>query len=97
MRTTITTWAELPDTPYYVTSTDTFMSGWGPARYRRNIVLLPCESREVAEIVAANARGRSEQEDVTIQAGRPYLQPHHLYSLLSRENAERWYTPGAWS
>lgn len=85
---------EIPDAPFYVLSNDTFMSGWGWAQGRINTVILPAYSLEEAEIIAENARNRSDQQRVRIVGNKPKLRRDVHYSLLTRENAGRWYEPG---
>lgn len=97
MSTTVTTTAEIPPAPYYVLSNDTFMSGWGHAEGKTNTVILPCESADEAKIVADNARARSDQKRVRIVTRKPRLQAGHLYSLMDRHEASRWYEPGYFS
>lgn len=90
---------ELPLAPFYVTALDTFMSGWGPARDRKNVLVIPCESEEEAAVVAANARGRSEMEQVCIHTDKPALPGaggSRLYSLLTKARSASWYKPGTW-
>lgn len=90
---------ELPLAPFYVTALDSFLSGWGPARGRKNVVILPCASEEEAAVVAANARGRSEMEQVCIHTDKPALPGaggSRLYSLLTKARSANWYKPGTW-
>lgn len=51
---------------WYVTSTDSFMSGWGGAKGKINKVYVPCASYAEAERVAAYASSRREQKYVSI-------------------------------
>ena len=91
--------SELPHAPYYVTATDTFMSGWGPATRRHNVVVIPCESAEEAALVMANANGRGDMVDVGVEPNPPALLGAGaavLYSLLTRDRAGAWFTPGRW-
>ena len=46
---------------YYVKTVDTFMSGWGKAEDKVNILVFLCDSMDEAEIVAENAGNRSDQ------------------------------------
>lgn len=85
---------QIPPAYAYVLANDSFMSGWGPATGKVNTVILPCASWEEAEIVAQNARNRSEMRRVRIVARKPRLQRGHLYSLFDREFASRWYEKG---
>jgi len=90
---------EIPTSKFYVTCKDTFMSGWGPARGADNILILPCDTVEEAEIVKANAENRSDQKNIEIHVSKPYLLSCKtvVYSLMNREDASRWYESGVWS
>lgn len=97
MSNTVTSRSEIPSARFYVLANDSFMSGWGQAEGKTNTVILPCTDWEEAKTVEANARARSEMRRVRITGAKPTLRPHVLYSLLNREHAERWYTPGGFA
>ncbi len=86
--------AQIPDAPYYVLSNDTFMSGWGHARGHVNTIILPAYSLVEAEVIAQNARSRTDQTRVRIVGNKPRMRRGVAYSLLTRETADRWYEPG---
>lgn len=97
MSTNVTAQSEIPDAPYYVLSNDTFMSGWGLAKGKTNTLIFPCETREEAETVRENALYRTDQKRVRVLVRKPQLRTSRVYySLTDREEAEAWYTPGAW-
>lgn len=83
--------SDIPKAPYYVVAIDTFMSGWGEARDRTNKVVLPCESRRVAEKVLEYAQGRSEMRQAKIITKKPRFTEYIAWSLLTRETAHAWY------
>tara|TARA_R110000751_G_scaffold28003_3_gene73459 strand:+ start:685 stop:999 length:315 start_codon:yes stop_codon:yes gene_type:complete len=88
---------DLPSSPYYVTATDTYCSGWGGAANKLNRVILPCESQGEAEVVADNARSRSDMADVTVHRGESGVMPVTrgiVFSLMGQADAARWYEPG---
>lgn len=97
--------SEIPAAPWYVTMNDSFMSGWGGARGKIASYVYPCASFEEAEAVAANARARTDQRRVNIVSGhdkagfqrRPRLQRGHIYQVVTRADAPRWYEPGAFA
>lgn len=93
MSTLITERKQIPDTPYYVLSTDTFMSGWGMSDGRDNIIILPCANRKEAEYMRLRIkRTRTDQKRVRVIACKPRLDLRlHTYSLFTPENAEAWY------
>ena len=93
----ITSAGEIPNTPYYVTCTDQFMSGWGKSEGLTNRLILPCESQEEAWIVHDNAKGRTDQKNVQMCTTKPRLQSSgYLYQLMTKDDATNWYTEGTW-
>lgn len=84
--------------PYYVTMTDKFLSGWGessgkPARY-----VALCESLEEACVVFENAKARGDQRSIKIVNGissaGSKIMTNGGYRVMSRETSENWYKPG---
>lgn len=57
---------------YYVTMTDKFMSGWGKAQGKVNKLVISCNTYQEANIVAYNAKRRSEMKNVNILDHKPY-------------------------
>jgi len=95
MSKTITSVDAIPAAHYYVLSDDAFMSDWGEAQGLVNTIILPVASRDEADVVATNARNRDEQRNVRILDRTPALSSGVIYTLMDRESAARWYTPGA--
>lgn len=91
---TITERSQIPDAPVYVLCNDSFMSGWGQARGRVNTIILPCADTHEASIVMENAAARSDQKRIRMVGAKPRLRPGILYSLLTKDGADRWYTRG---
>jgi hypothetical protein len=58
-------------TQFYVTMLDTFMSGWGMAKGKDNIMIVECDSLEDAELIAENAAKRSEMKSINIWTEMP--------------------------
>lgn len=56
----------VPDAPYYVTTTDPWFSGWGPAKNKINKTFVPCADKAEAERVRAYVVSRGDQKDITI-------------------------------
>lgn len=78
--------------------TDRFMSGWGEARGRIAKYVVVCDSLGEAEIVADNARRRSEMIRVNIVANCPrYNSRSHQTSFLTKDKHPNspWYAPGS--
>jgi len=57
---------------YYLTMTDRFMSGWGPATGKTNKLVIECETSEQAEILKDHADIRPEMECVNVLQSKPY-------------------------
>jgi len=95
MSTIISSADAIPTTPYYVLTDDSFMSDWGEAAGRVNTIILPCTDQAEADVVATNARNRDEQRNVRVLDHKPALSSGVIYSLMLKEEAGRWYTPGA--
>ena len=71
----ITLPSEIPKAPFYVTTTDTFMSGWGPAEGLTNRLILPCDSMREAKYVSNYAKSRGDQKNVRICTTKPQINP----------------------
>lgn len=80
---------------WYVTMTDKFMSGWGPATGKINKLVFVCDSLEQAGIVEQNALNRSDQKYVNICSNKPYYNPNKYYvQEKTIEDYPAWYKPG---
>ena len=71
---------------YYVTMTDRFMSGWGPATGKTNKLVIECETYEQAEKLEAHALTRSEMKYVNIRTSKPYYKGNVLVSWKTWED-----------
>ena len=81
-------------TKYYVTMTDKFMSGWGPARNLINKLIFECDSYEQAQIVADNAAARSDQKYINIVSTKPYYSAkRYLAQYKTAQEYGSWYIP----
>lgn len=77
---------------YYVTMTDKFMSGWGYARDKTNKLVIECETMAEANIVATNARDRTEMSYVNICFNKPYYNSSRYYvSRHDKSDYGRWF------
>ncbi len=87
----VTQQSEIPDAPFYVTTTDRFMSGWGESRGKRNRLIFPCASlREVAQ-VEWYAKSRSDQKNVRICTTKPRIRPGTYTQVMDPERSKAWY------
>lgn len=64
----------------YVRMTDSFMSGWGLARDKTNVMVVECDDWRQAEAIEQAARKRPEMKRVQIVSNRPKNRPGVLYS-----------------
>ena len=60
---------------YYVTMTDSFLSGWGKAEGRSNKFVIACDTLSQAIIISDKARRRSEMKYVRISSRKPCYNP----------------------
>jgi len=72
----------IPKAPFYVTSMDSFMSGWGPATGKKNVCVVACSTREMAERVLRYVKSRNEQKNARITTFRPGEGPTVLLTNL---------------
>lgn len=79
----------IPDAECYVVSIDSFMSGWGVARDRCNVCVVPCRNMIEATRIAAWVRKRPEQKEVRVALGKPMPSKRVMLSHLAgwREHA----------
>ena len=63
---------------YYVTMTDTFMSGWGHAKNMKNKYIVSCDTMEQAEAIEDAANDRDEMKYVCIRLTKPYYGAGYL-------------------
>lgn len=67
---------------FYVLATDSFMSGWGLAENKSNVLVIPCDDLRTAEEVEQVLKARDEMKRVRVTANRPRLRPEwHLQEL----------------
>ena len=77
---------------WYVTTTDTFMSGWGRAKGKKNKLVFICNGLEEAKIVADNASYRTDQKYINIRSTKPYYNANFYYvQFKDIEEYPSWY------
>lgn len=80
---------------FYVTMTDSCMSGWGRANGLKNKLVLECETYEEALIVKENADKRAEMKYVSISMNEPkYNKNKYLVSWHDKRDYPNWYKKG---
>ena len=85
----------IEDFNFYVTMTDTFMSGWGQAENKINKLVIGCKTRQEAKTVAQNARRRHDMKDINTVSIKPIYQKHtHLVSFKTKEDMPNWFVMG---
>jgi hypothetical protein len=76
---------------YYVTMTDSFMSGWGEATDKINKLIFVCEDEE-AKIVEDNAHERTDMKYINICASKPYYNKRdYLAQYKTKDDYSPWY------
>ena len=70
---------------YYVTMTDKFMSGWGPAKGKTNKYVVRTSTLNQAETVERNAKLRSEMTHINVVIGRKPSFPKRRFHVTWKE------------
>ena len=78
---------------FYVVMKDSFLSGWGPAEGKDNILVIHCDTHEEAEIVKNNAKDRTDMENVRINETYPHQYKSKGYFLQdkTKEDMPAWF------
>ena len=80
---------------YYVSMTDTFLSGWGYSKDRINKLIFKCDTLEEALIVEENAKNRTDQKYVNLCSRKPYYNNDRYYvQIKTKEVYPCWYKKG---
>lgn len=80
---------------FYVKMIDTFLSGWGGAENKVANYVIECETAQEAEIVAENAKNRTDMKKVSIVVSKPtYNLKKHQVSFVNKETAGNWFKEG---
>lgn len=80
---------------YFVTMTDSFLSGWGHASGKTAKFIYECETYEEALTVQENAECRKDQKYINICRTKPYYSPRsYLVQIKNKENCPNWYKKG---
>lgn len=82
---------------FYVTMTDRFMSGWGPARNTVNKLVIECQTYDQAETIERNAKLRSEMRYVNIRSSKPSYPRARVSWKVYDQLGDIWKAPaGGW-
>ncbi len=80
------------DSKVYVKMVDPFMSGWGPATGKRNVVICVCDSQEEASLVLDNVKNRGDMKYINVFYKKPYYNPNRYYvQFKTKEDMPVWY------
>lgn len=66
--------------PIYVRMEDEFMSGWGMAEGKTNVLVIECDTLEQAQQIEKAGKRRPEMKGVRIVTTEPKGAQHVLYS-----------------
>lgn len=83
---------------WYVTMIDTFMSGWGMSRGKKNLLIFECENIQEATAVSNNASNRGDQSEINTYSEDklPEFDTEKYYiSYADKETHTRWYKPNS--
>ena len=77
---------------YYVTMTDSFLSGWGMADGLINKLVIECHSWNEAQTVMQNAEDRTDMKRINVTSKKPYYRPGKYYvSWKDRDEYGTWF------
>ena len=80
---------------YYVTMTDTFLSGWGEAENKIAKFVCECENLEEVDTVIENAKARGDQGYVRWGYKKPYYNSaRYFVKYENKETCKNWYIKG---
>jgi hypothetical protein len=65
---------------YFVRMTDKFLSGWGAAQGKRNVLVIACDTWNQADAIARAAHDRSDMQRIDICLKPPRERAGVLYS-----------------
>lgn len=81
-------------TKYYVTMTDTFMSGWGAAKDKTSKYVVVCDTYEQAKEIYKNlkAEKNSEMRYIRLSKNKPQYSPKwYRVDYTNYADAKRWH------
>lgn len=75
----------------YVTMKDEFMSGWGMAKGKANILVFHCENEEEVEAVLSNAEAREEMVNIRVRETPLKRRQKCLVQQKTKDDYNNWY------
>ena len=77
---------------FYVSMTDTFLSGWGLSEGKINKLIFECDSYEEAMLVLNNARNRKEMKYIKVHSKMPKYKENKYFVQIKNKNVyPNWY------
>jgi hypothetical protein len=88
---TASTQSEIPEAAFYVTAIDSFMSGWGGAQGKSNVICLPCVDESQAKKAMAYMLSRPEIEKIKVSRQKPLVDVEATVSVFNPQDQPVWY------
>ena len=85
------TQVEIPEAVFYVTAIDSFMSGWGGAEGKSNVICLPCANESEAKSAMAYMLSRPELEKIKVSREKPLVDAEATVSVFNPQDQPVWY------
>jgi hypothetical protein len=83
---------KIEDKKYYVTMTDSFLSGWGMAENKTNKLVIGCDTFNEAVSVKRYALNRSEMKYVNIVYNKPrYKDEYYFVTYHDKTDYPFWF------
>lgn len=76
---------------YYVTMTDSALSGWGEGKDKIGKLIFVCQGYEAAVIVRDNAQARAEMKYINICTTKPYYNRDRYYPQYKTKEDKAWW------
>lgn len=85
----------MENTVHYVSMEDSFMSGWGQAENKTNVLVFLCSTLEQALIVEENAQNQGSMKKIKVSNKKPQFSPQYNYvQTKTIEDYPKWYEKG---
>jgi hypothetical protein len=84
---------KMKEEKYYVSMTDSFLSGWGMAEGKINKLVIECDTFQEAQTVKRKALNRSEMKYVRLCYNKPRYNPSfYLTQYEDKTNYAGWFS-----
>lgn len=79
---------------YYVSAVDKFLSGWGPAKGKKSVLVFECDNTNEAKIVMNQLNSRTDMTEVKRYKAFPvFLDEECIVQVNNKESAPNFYNP----